>query len=58
MERAKPRNRLPPRERRILRRRSLMKRITAVYSNRVPVDLPQAVKIRFPSASKIWIVAL
>jgi hypothetical protein len=29
-----------------------------VYSNRVPVALPQPEKSRFPSASKNWIVAL
>ena len=39
-------------------RRSLIKRITAVYSNRVAVPLPQRVSSRFPFASKIWIVAL
>jgi len=29
-----------------------------LYSNRVPVALPQPEKTRFPSASKNWIVAL
>jgi hypothetical protein len=42
---------LPSKERRILCRRSLLRRMAADYWNRVPVALPQAVKRRFPSAS-------
>jgi hypothetical protein len=42
----------------ILRRRSLIDVFAAVYSNRVPVALPQRSVTRLPLASKIWILAL